>query len=421
MASNARTTDSVGDEGRPRHAIARALEQAEHALAAADSAQARAQARVALALAYAARAEDSRHGAGQLSLSAQRAPTLSDCDDGWRRVEAIVRVAEAAARASAALVVELEGDARPSVLSRARAAARRAEAAARDARKLVDERNHAYTFHAADGFSFGEGWYVAAAAVLAGVAVQVEPGHPNTPGAERFLREAGLGEQLRGYRSRPRAMKQTTAIVAHAFRQDAVAAQRKLRAAFLGEAPIAAPIVQWADSKLSAAPARRKVLLWVRKGVHHTHRNTSASELQEITRQVLDIGLVPIAVGDAAPAPGLLEGTVDLTLFWKEPLFRGTDSRRAQLHLFEHLAGRHGVVGQLGVTTAGMDGPALMGLPSAYLTSETNPRMRAWVGAVPGYRGIVRDEAYGPRICATLTEWASAGRPAPLQSWTADP
>ena len=50
--------------------------------------------------------------------------------------------------------------------------------------------------------------------------------------------------------------------------------------------------------------------------------------------------------------------------------------RRAQLQFFEHLRRAHGLVGQLGVTTAGMDGPALMGLPTMYLTDAPNVRMR---------------------------------------------
>ena len=47
--------------------------------------------------AHAARAQDARHGAGQLSRGAQRAPTREACDDGWLRVEAIVAAAEASA------------------------------------------------------------------------------------------------------------------------------------------------------------------------------------------------------------------------------------------------------------------------------------------------------------------------------------
>ena len=70
-------------------------------------------------------------------------------------------------------------------------------------------------------------------------------------------------------------------------------------------------------------------------------------------------------------------------------------------------SGGQGVTsGQLGVTTAGMDGPALMGLPTLYLTDAPNVRMRAWVGAVPGYRELVRGENYLERASDTLREWA---------------
>jgi hypothetical protein len=100
-------------------------------------------------------------------------------------------------------------------------------------------------------------------------------------------------------------------------------------------------------------------------------------------------------------------GAVDMTLFWKDPLFQGEDMRRAQLQLFEHLKRAHGLVGQLGVTTAGMDGPALMGLPTMYLTDTSNVRMREWVGAVPGYREVVRGEGYLERVSDTLRRWAS--------------
>src|SRR5205823_5860016 len=88
--------------------------------------------------------------------------------------------------------------------------------------------------------------------------------------------------------------------------------------------------------------------------------------------------------------------------------FQHADTRRAQLQLFEHLRHRHGVVGQLGVTTAGMDGPALMGLATMYLTDAPNVRMGTWVGAVPGYREIVRDRGYLGCISRTLSEWARA-------------
>ena len=95
-----------------------------------------------------------------------------------------------------------------------------------------------------------------------------------------------------------------------------------------------------------------------------------------------------------------------MTLCWKAPLFQGADMRRAQLQLFEHLKRAHALVGQLGVTTAGMDGPALMGLPTSYLTDAPNVRMREWVGIIPGYREVVRGEGYLERVSETLRRWA---------------
>lgn len=357
-----------------------------------------ARARVTLVNAYAARARDARHGAGQLSLGSQRAPTPEACDDGWRRVESIVVVAEESA-AHAARVAEELADAG------ARKAAREAEAAARDARRIVDERNHAFTFHTDPGFSFGEGWYVAAAALLADVTIQVEPGQPQTAQAERFLLDAGLGSRLRPYRSRPRANKQLTAIVANAFRADPLSAQRRLRAAFLGDASIPRAIVDWTARRLAGAPARRKVLLWIRRGTHGPTRNTRPDELALLASRALATGLVPVLFGEAvegdAPA-----GAIDLTLVRTEPLFQGADMRRAQLLLFEHLRQAHALVGQVGVTSAGPDGPALLGLPMMYLTDAPNPRMREWVGTIPGYREVVRDPGYLDRVTRTMARWA---------------
>jgi hypothetical protein len=97
-----------------------------------------------------------------------------------------------------------------------------------------------------------------------------------------------------------------------------------------------------------------------------------------------------------------------MTLFWKDPIFQGPDMRRAQLQLFEHLKQARGLVGQLGVTTAGMDGPALMGLPTMYLTDAPNVRLGTWVGAVPGYQEVVRDDGYLERVSHRLSRWTDA-------------
>ncbi len=394
-----------GARERHRRQLERAIDCAQGVLAAAGNGDLEpetiARAHSTLVEAHTARAQDARHGAGQLSRSAQRAPTREDCDDGWRRVEAIVTVAEASASEAARMALELELD-----HDTARKAARAAESAARDARRIVDERNHAYTFHADPDFSFGEGWYVAAGAVLADLAIQIEPDQPQTFQAERFLRDAGLGARLVPYRARPRASKQLPEIVAHGFRADPIAAQRTLRAAFLGGAPIPATIIDWTDRMLARTPTNEKVLLWIREGVHHPTRNTTYPELLELCRRALAAGFVPILVGDAVLHGEVPAGAVDLTLFWKEPLFQGTDMRRAQLQLFEVLKRAHGLVGQFGVTTAGMDGPALMGLPTLYLTDAPNVRMRTWVGIIPGYREVMRSDGYLERVSNTLRQWA---------------
>ncbi len=393
-----------GREPRERHRqlLEQTIQQAEQDLRAARAPACRVLS--ILARAHAARAEDALHGAGQLSMGAQRAPTPEACDEGWRRVQTIVNVAEDAARAAEAAADAVKGDSKAATRT-AREAAGRAEAAARSARLLLDTRNHAYTFHTDHGFSFGEGWYVAAAAVLAGAAIQIEPGKPATLQAERFLRDAGLSARLLPYRSRPRANKQVTAIVADAFRADPVAAQQKLRAAFLGDAPVANAVSDFIDPRLALHHDRPKVLLWVRDGAHHPGRNTVFSELVELTRCAQDAGLLPILVGDPLPGGAVPAGIVDMVWFWKDPVFRAVDGRRAQLQFFEHLRDAHGVVGQLGVTTAGMDGPALMGMPTTYLTDASNVRMRAWVGAVPGYREVVRDAGYLEQVSHALRAW----------------
>jgi hypothetical protein len=270
---------------------------------------------------------------------------------------------------------------------------------------MIEARNAAYTFHSDGAFSFGEGWYLAAAAVLGGVTIQIEPDKPGTAQAERFLRDAGLAAQLAAYRSRPRANKATPAIVARAFRADPIAAQRRLRASFLGDAPIAPSIRRWIDARLLCPAAAKKVLLWVRDGSHHPGRNSAYDEIVALAERARDARLTPILIGDALREGRVPAGAVDMILFWKDPIFRQADTRRAQLHFFEHLKIAHALVGQVGVTTAGMDGPALMGLPTIYLTGAPNPRMGAWVGAVPGYCEIVRGPGYLERVGALLDAW----------------
>ena len=356
--------------------------------------------------AHAARAEDARYGAGQLSRGAQRAPTVEDCADGWLRVESIVENAERSAREARQLADQF---ADPRERRKADKWADLATTAAHRARRLIGDRNHAYTFHAEPGFSFGEGWYLAAAGLLAGVAIQIEPDRPHTRHAEHFLRQAGLGARLVPYRSRPRANKQLTAIVADAFRTDPIAAAHTVRAGFLGEAPPDRAILEWCDRNLCSSPGP-SILLWVRHGTHDAHRNTDHGELVELCARARKAELTPILFGDALRAGDPPAGCVDLTLAWRQPLFQGLDMRRAQLQLFETMRREHGLIGQLGVTTAGMDGPALLGLPTRYLTDAPNVRMGRWVGAIPGYREVVRTDGYLETIGATLVAWRQSGQ-----------
>lgn len=350
-----------------------------------------------LVQACAARAEDARYGAGQLARGSQRAPTLEDCEDGWQRVEEIVSTAEEAALAAAGFAQRLDTD-------KARAMALRAEVAAIAARKTVQERNRAYTFHADPGFSFGEGWYLAAAALFAGLSIQIRPGAAHELQARRFLCAAGLDGALRPYRSRPASPKHLTHIIAEAFRADAPQAQGTLRAAFLGDESPSATVRSWVDDNVGGKPGQ-KVLLWVRTGDHDAQRNTCFDELRQLSELVVQAGLAPIFFGDNVPLELVPPSAVNLTLCWKELLFQGPDMRRAQLYLFEELRYRHGLVGQIGVTTAGMDGPALMGLPTLYLTQERNVRLGKWVGAVPGYQEVVREAGYFEIIRTTLHQW----------------
>lgn len=393
------TLHMPGVRDRCREQLEDAIDAARQALLATDEPAVAARARRTLVTAHSARAQDARYGAGQLSRGAQRAPTREDCDDGWQRVEGIVANAEESARQARRFASELDEPA-------ADKTARAAEVAARDARTIVEQRNHAYTFHTARGFSFGEGWYLAASALLAGVAIQIEPDLAQTGQAERFLRDVGLGACITPYRSRPRTNKQLTAIVADAFRPDPASAQRALRAAFLGDGAPVPAIAEWARERVGAVSSS-KVLLWIRCGVHDPERNTARPELVELARRAQAVGLTPILFGDAVPGGRPPAGVIDMTLAWQEPLFQGTDMRRAQLHLFEALRRDHGLVGQLGVTTAGMDGPALLGLPTMYLTEAPNVRMRRWVGVIPGYQEVVRKPGYLELVSDTLRSWSS--------------
>lgn len=355
------------------------------------------EARWILVQAQACRAEDARYGAGQLARGAQRAPTAEDCDDGWQRVAEIVAVCQVAAAEAAHHAAGLNQ-------ARARRLAHQASRAAHLASTLVAERNCAYTFHSDPQFSFGEGWYVTAAATLWPIQIQIEPDQPQTVATTHFLQQADLMARVVPYRTRPRANKALPELIARGFQAEPRVAQARVRRAFLGDGPIPGDVFDFAARALKSKPGK-KVLLWVRYGTHHPLRNTVHDELLGLCHTALARGLVPVLIGDGLRGGGIPDQVANLTLFWKEPLFQGLTLRRSQLQLFEVLRAQYGVVGQMGVTTAGMDGPALMGLPTAYFTEQPNVRLGKWVGAVPGYQEIVRDDAFNERVAAVLDHW----------------
>jgi hypothetical protein len=399
----ARVSSQRGREMRAQHRVllARAIAEASHALLAGDEAT-RARAAVTLAEAHAYSAEDALHGANQLSMSAQRAPSSEACDEGWTRVAGLVETACHQARAARDVAMRLDVRA-GKAFRRVEQASIRAEKAANAAWFLVSARNDAFVFHSAPGFSFGEGWHVAAAALLADITVQLDPKEPGAMEAERFLRDAGILSRVQPARPRPRAAKQLTELVARAFRADSHAALATVRRGFLGDEETSEAVRRFADARLDGVPGS-KVLVWIRRGTHQPARNSNPDEVALLAEWIAAEGGTAVLVGDEAFLP-LPQGAIDLSLFWKDPIFCGEGRRRAQLQLFEHLRVAHGVRGQVGVTTAGMDGPALLGLPTAYLTDVPNPRMRAWVGALPDYREIVRESGYFENILAALRAW----------------
>lgn len=353
-----------------------------------------------LVQAHAARAEDARYGVGALSRSAQRAPTLKDCEEGWRKVAMIVDNARESADKARRLASEV-GEFRTGKL------VERAERAANLAESTLAARNRAYTFFTTPGFSFGEGWYLAAASLFAELPIQVRTGTPQERQALQFLKDVGLAKRLMPYRPRPASPKHLTDIIATTFERDPQAARKKLRDAFLGQQPASAPIVEWLKGQMGT-DIRPKVLLWTRISDHDPHRNTAFDELACLGQLIADIGVTPVFFGDAIPNDVDLSGGIDLTLCWKKPLFQTLSMRRDQLQLFEVLRSNHHLVGQIGVTTAGMDGPALMGLPTAYLTDEPNVRLGKWVGKVPGYEEVVRDSDYLVRLQDHVLRWQQA-------------
>ena len=124
---------------------------------------------------------------------------------------------------------------------------------------------------------------------------------------------------------------------ADVFRAAPYKANAKVRAAFLGGAPVPSDIAEWCDRTIDrycvvddcasadgvlatqganldhgdgvsahdasvSVSARRKVLIWIRHASYDSHRNTEYDEVQELARSIVAAGMVPILIGDALRA-----------------------------------------------------------------------------------------------------------------------
>lgn len=143
---------------------------------------------------------------------------------------------------------------------------------------------------------------------------------------------------------------------------------------------------------------RKKVLIWARKAAKSKpdtrYRNSTAWFMREIRDLVLGLGLTPVMIGEKhVSKKDYVQQAVDLREFYKDPAFQGQDTVLKQLRYLDtlrYLPQKEGeVVAQIGVKTGGMDGPALMGLPTIVLdlepSSEFRERMSTWVGKLANY------------------------------------
>ena len=146
---------------------------------------------------------------------------------------------------------------------------------------------------------------------------------------------------------------------------------------------------EFLDSKFPTlrADPRKKVLIWIRtKSGPTSHRNTSPSLINDLIKAAIKAGVAPILIGDAVPSKKItgiqvknLSECYDMTGFynWVEDIppplkvrKRMFDSMQKQLLFFECLMTGFKIVGQVGVKSGGMDGPALIGLRTIVIDLE---------------------------------------------------
>jgi hypothetical protein len=154
-----------------------------------------------------------------------------------------------------------------------------------------------------------------------------------------------------------------------------------------------------------------RVFLWVRinkrkpKATAHLELDTSVEGLRQITQRIVAENVerrkagipewIIVLAGDSidlnVPKNKILKDhCVDMMEFWNDTGWQKSWGRRGQLTLFAWLFARNPQMVNLGMRSGGLEGPALLGIPTIYMEETNNPqreRMMKWVGKVRLHEG----------------------------------
>lgn len=244
-----------------------------------------------------------------------------------------------------------------------------------------------------DPRSFGEAYHVCAAAILdenvKWCVVEVKSQEKDrAKAAEEFLKAHAENRKTECEQYKQCNNKSTTLatrIVAKAFEECSNNAVAKLREKWLPSN--VQPSGETFAEKWLTDISRKKVLIWNRARDYQSERNTSLCLLNQLFSLVAEANLFPILFGHPIEAP---RSPCNLTELWREPEL---ESHMAQLSFVNLLRDKYNLVGSIGNRSGGMDGHALLGLPTLYLEASTalgcnQERMKQWVDVVPGYKRL---------------------------------
>jgi hypothetical protein len=252
-----------------------------------------------------------------------------------------------------------------------------------------------------DARSFGEAFHVGAAVLLCPDARWrvVNGSEQSRKHASAFL---DCCAPNRSHEGGGKGASEATSLVKREFERNAIAALTRLRTNWLSASDeFLRPLRAFADRWVS--PIRdRKLLIWNRgRDDYQSERNTTPKLRGQLTSLARDLRLAPILIGHPIGAP---RSPCDLTGLWEDEVFRKSPYL-SQLAFVDLLCREYGVVASVGNRSGGMDGPALLGLPTIYLEDPSanelsQKRMQAWVNVVPGYRRQVLNDtdADGPYL-----------------------